>query len=189
MYVKICGITRRADALSAIDAGADAIGIILCSDSPRSVSRRRAEAIVEAASGKVETVCVTTTRSPADLRMICTLSPDAIQIYHPLSVPDRFITITDWDGISDPPEGSDRLLLDASRGRGVLLDKNHAEAAIRRTDLPVVLAGGLTPASVPGVIASLYPAGLDVSSGVERRPGLKDPILMEAFVRACRGGV
>ncbi|MBR1369841.1 hypothetical protein RJ53_10275 [Methanocalculus chunghsingensis] len=189
MYVKICGIRTPTDARSAIDAGADAIGIILSSDSPRSVSRRRAEAIIEAASGRVETVCVTTSRSPADLRMICSLSPDAVQIYHPLSLPDRFITITDWDGISDPPEGSDRLLLDPSRGRGIPMDIDHAEAAIRRTDLPVILAGGLTPASVPGVIHSLHPAGLDVSSGVEQRPGLKDPILMEAFLRACRGGV
>ncbi len=187
MYVKICGITSPADARLAVSAGADAIGIILYTDSPRSVTPRRAEAIQKAIAGRVETVCVTTTRSPAYLRNICRLSPDAIQTYHPLHVPDRFISVSGWDGIIAPPEDADRLLLDASHGRGVVLDTVVAKEAIADASVPVVLSGGLTPSSVVGVIQSLKPAGVDVSSGVESSPGVKDMHRMQAFVAACRG--
>jgi phosphoribosylanthranilate isomerase len=187
MYVKVCGITRPGDAQSAVAAGADAIGIVLFTDSPRSITPRRAETILRAVSGRVECVCVTTTRSPADIGAICRLSPDAIQIYHDLSIPDRFITISDWDGASSPPEGADRLLLDASHGRGIPLDLTSAKRAIERTDLPVILSGGLTPVSVGDLIRSAHPAGVDVSSGVEVRPGVKDPDRVQAFIDACRG--
>jgi phosphoribosylanthranilate isomerase len=186
MYVKICGITSPADARFAVSAGSDAIGIILYTDSPRSVTPRRAAAILEAIAGRVETVCVTTTRSPAYLREICRLSPDAIQTYHPLNVPDRFISISGWDGISPPPEDADRLLLDISHGRGVALDTVVAETAIEEATVPVVVSGGLMPSSVAGVIRSLHPAGVDVSSGVESSPGVKDMHRVEAFVAACR---
>lgn len=187
MYVKICGITSPSDAKLAVSAGADAIGIILYTDSQRSVTPRRAEAILKAIAGRVETVCVTTTRSPAYLRKICRLSPDAIQTYHPLNVPDRFISVSGWDGVSPPPEDSDRLLLDVSHGRGVMLDTVVAEAAIEEATVPVLVSGGLTHSSVAGVIRSLHPAGVDVSSGVESSPGVKDMHRVQAFVAACRG--
>ncbi|MCQ1537512.1 phosphoribosylanthranilate isomerase [Methanocalculus taiwanensis] len=187
MYVKVCGITRPADAELAVSAGADAIGILLYTDSPRSVTPRRAETILKSIEGRVETVCVTTTRSPAYLREICSLRPDAIQTYHPMHVPDRFISVSGWDGISPPPGDADRLLLDASHGRGLLLDTAVAQAAIAEATVPVVISGGLTPSSVVGVIQSLHPAGVDVSSGVESSPGVKDMHRMQAFVAACRG--
>ena len=187
MYVKVCGITRPKDAESAVAAGADAIGVVLFTDSPRSVTPRRAEAILKAVSGEVETVCVTMTRSPADLGTIFGLSPDAIQIYHDLTIPDRFIRISGWDGRSPLPEGADRLLLDASHGRGIPLNIDDAKAAVMKTELPVVLSGGLTPSSVGDLIRSVRPAGVDVSSGVEIRPGLKAPHHMQAFIGACKG--
>lgn len=187
MYVKICGIRSPADAELAVSAGADAIGIILYTDSLRSVTPRRAEAILKAVAGRVETVCVTTTRSPAYLREICRLQPDAIQTYHPLHVPDRFISVSGWDGIIAPPEDADRLLLDASHGRGIRLDPAVAKEAIADASVPVLLSGGLSPTSVVDVIQSLHPEGVDVSSGVEIKPGLKDLNRMQAFVAACRG--
>jgi len=187
MYVKVCGITSPADAIKAAAAGADAIGILLFTPSLRSVTPRRAETILKAVSGKVETVCVTTTRSPAHLHEICRLQPDALQVYHDLRIPDRFITISSWDGKASPPEGADRLILDASHGRGIQLDIDSAKAAIARTSLPVLVSGGLTPVTVGEVMRTLHPAGVDVATGVERQPGVKDHQLVEAFISACRG--
>ncbi|MDO9538894.1 MAG: phosphoribosylanthranilate isomerase [Methanocalculus sp.] len=187
MYVKVCGITSPKDAESAVAAGADAIGIILFTDSKRSVTLRRAEAILKAVSGRVETVCVTTTRCPADISSICRLSPDAIQTYHDHTIPDRFVSISGWDGITLPTDAADCLLLDASHGRGIPLNVHHAKAAIAKTKLPVILSGGLTSSSVGDVIRSVGPAGVDVSSGVEIRPGVKDLNQVKAFISACRG--
>ncbi|MCP1661671.1 MAG: phosphoribosylanthranilate isomerase [Methanocalculus sp. MSAO_Arc1] len=188
MYVKVCGITSPADARSAVAAGADAIGVILFTPSSRAVTPRRAETILSAVRGEVETVCVTTTRSPAALRRLYRLNPDAVQIYHGQRVPDRFTCIAAWDGLSNPPEDADRLLLDASHGRGIPLDLPAAEAAMCRTGHPIIVSGGLHPATVALVIQQLDPAGVDVSSGIELRPGVKDMQLMKHFVTACRMG-
>ena len=81
--------------------------------------------------------------------------------------------------------GADAVLVDSDEpGSGEVFDWQMAENAPQ--GVPLILAGGLTPSNVAGAIRKVQPWGVDVSTGVERSPGLKDPILVRAFVEAAR---
>jgi len=189
--VKICGITRAGDARQAEEAGADAIGVILFSDSPRCVAPGRAREIFSSVGPFVTTVAVTHTKSRKELSRVLALRPGAIQISHPFDFPvkppSKILRVA---GPGTPlPADADALVVDESRGTGTTYDPGFARALVRDSPVPVILAGGLTPGNVAEAVRDVRPYAVDVASGVEVRPGIKDPSLVTAFVRAARGAL
>ena len=191
MRVKICGVTRIEDALHAEGAGADAIGVILFSDSPRCINPERARDIFDSLGPFITTVAVTHTKSRRDLNRIIALRPDAVQISHPFTLPEKpQVRVLRVVKPGDPlPGDGDALVVDGSRGTGRPFDIAFARDMVQRSPAPVILAGGLTPENVAGAIREVRPYAVDVASGVEARPGIKDPSRVAGFVRAARGAL
>jgi phosphoribosylanthranilate isomerase len=189
--VKICGITRVEDAIQADEAGADAIGVILFSDSPRCVTPERAGEIFTSVGPFITRVAVTHTSSRRDLARILALRPGAIQISHPFNFHEKplaTILRVVRPGMTTPGD-TDALVVDQSMGTGTHFDPAFARELVRRSSVPVVLAGGLTPLNVAEAIRSVRPYAVDVASGVEVRPGIKDPSRVAAFIQAARGAL
>ncbi|MDD1674219.1 MAG: phosphoribosylanthranilate isomerase [Methanomicrobiales archaeon] len=191
MRVKICGITRIQDALAAQRYGADAIGVVVCSDSPRCVELSTAGTIFSAIGPFMARVAVTHTSSLTELDAILQLRPDAIQISHPFILSEenrgvRVLRVVGKDTVDLP--ACDAYVVDESRGSGIVYDPAFARALIARSRVPVILAGGLTAENVASAIAVIQPYAVDVASGVETAPGVKDPARIQAFIRACREG-
>ena len=188
MRVKICGITTVRDALIAEEEGADAIGIVVCSDSKRSIPINRAREIFAALSPNTEKICVTNTQNQSDLQLILSLKPTAIQIPEDLQVPSdpgtKIYRVT--SGGSIPPEDCDAVVIDQSCGRGIAYDRSFAAKVTERSNVPVILAGGLTPGNVGAAIRDLRPYAVDVSSGVEKSKGIKDRKKIREFIEICR---
>jgi len=188
MRIKICGITRPEDAKLAEELGADAIGVVLCSDSPRSVSPERAQEIFGAVGPFVATVAVTHTRSREDLDTIFAIHPHAVQLFHPFvfgaKPSPRIIRAI---GPTDPlPEDCSAIIVDESHGKGRPVDLSRARSVVERSKVPVILAGGLTPENVGRAIAEVRPYAVDVATGVESSIGIKDKKKMQAFIRESR---
>jgi phosphoribosylanthranilate isomerase len=189
--VKICGITRPGDAVHAEEAGADAIGVILFSDSPRCVSPERAREIFNSVGPFITTVAVTHTRTRRDLDRVMALHPRAIQISHPFNFPVRpqARVLRVMRPGAPLPGDADALVVDQSMGTGTPYDPDFASETVRCSPVPVILAGGLTPENVAEAIRAVRPYAVDVASGVEARPGIKDPSRVTAFIRASRGAL
>ncbi|HSQ93011.1 MAG TPA: phosphoribosylanthranilate isomerase [Methanoregula sp.] len=190
MRVKICGITRPADARFAEQQGANAIGVVVFSGgvSQRAVGEDRAREIFEAVGPFTTTVAVSHTKSEDELLQMIALHPHAIQISHPFRFDDdpgvRIIRVI---GRGDPlPEDCDAVIVDDSHGKGRDFDPSYAMDAVKRSKVPVILAGGLTPENVGEAISRVRPYAVDVASGVEESPGIKDRKKMKAFIAACR---
>ena len=188
MRVKICGITRPEDARLAEQLGADAIGVVLSSDSPRSVSRERAQEIFDAVGPFTATVAVTHTRSMEDLEEIFAIHPHAVQLFHPFifKTPPgpRIIRAI---GPGDPlPEDCSAIIIDESHGKGRGVDLSRARNIVEKATVPVILAGGLNPGNVADAIAAVHPYAVDVATGVESSTGIKDREKMRAFIQASR---
>ncbi len=190
MRIKICGITRPEDAMFAEEAGASAIGVVVFSGdvSRRSVPVERAREIFSAVGPFTTTVAVTHTKSQDDLARIIDMKPDAIQISHPF-VFDKNpgIQIIRVIGRGNPlPEDCDAVIVDDSHGGGRQFDLTYAQETVQHSKVPVILAGGLTPENVGEAIQRIRPYAVDVASGVEQSPGIKDHEKIRAFIAACR---
>jgi phosphoribosylanthranilate isomerase len=190
MRVKICGITRPEDAQFAEQQGADAIGVVVFSGgvSPRVVGAEKAREIFAAVGPFTTTVAVSHTKSEEDLLQMIALHPHAIQISHPFRFDEapgvRIIRVI---GRGDPlPEDCDAVIVDDSHGKGRVFDLSYARGTVRRSTVPVILAGGLTPENVGEAIHRVRPYAVDVASGVESSPGIKDRKKVSAFIAACR---
>jgi phosphoribosylanthranilate isomerase len=200
MLIKVCGITRPDDARMAVELGAAAIGMILWPKSPRAVTLAQAERVAAAVPAGVLTVgvFVDATREEIDEAMR-RVPLGAAQLHGSESV--GFVQGLPWQvikAVAVPPVGplpdlkpwaDVRVLIDAHDpvrrgGTGRLVD--WARAAALAATRPVILAGGLRPENVADAVARVRPAGLDVSSGVEHSPGLKDPARLGAFIKAVR---
>ncbi len=188
MWIKICGITRYEDALLAYTLGADAIGFIF-TESPRMVSKKNIEPWIQEISG-IEKVGVFTTEDPAYIEDIASsLGLNTIQIHGKLSqaqfnLLERFKIIHALKGCEEayaPPLGC-RILIDPSMGKGA----NANWASLCNIKMPFILAGGLNPDNVRKAIKTASPMGVDVSSGVEIAPGIKDRKLIEKFIKEAR---
>jgi len=186
--VKVCGVTTVGDALMAADFGADAIGVVLESPSPRSVSPERAAAIFAAVGPLAVTVAVTATTSAAGIEGILRLRPGVVQVPADCEVPPGAgVRVIRSVAPGDPvPENCDAVVVDGSRGTGMEFDEDYAGWVMAQSAVPVILAGGLTPENVRDAIDALHPYGVDVASGVESRPGVKDPRRVRAFLLTCR---
>ena len=190
MRIKICGITTKEDAMAAVRAGTDAIGVICYSpESPRNLSDARVRDIFSAVCPDVLCACVTHTRDPADLHAICRLSPDEIQMSHsfPRSMVPASIRVVRVLSPGMPiPDDGDAVIVDASMGRGALYDAEYAAYVRRAARMPVYLAGGLTPENVSEAVKTIRPDGVDVATGIEYSPGVKDHGKIRAFIQAVR---
>ena len=189
MRIKICGITRAEDAVFAETAGADAIGIVMYSPtSRRSVPDDKAREIFAALGPFVTRVVVTHTQSEQDLEKIFALRPDAIQISHPFVFEKNpGVRVLRVIGRGDPVPGDcDAVIVDESMGAGKTFDREFAKNVVKQSAVPVILAGGLTSQNVAAAIREIRPYAVDVASGVETAPGIKDHTKVAAFIRAAR---
>ena len=200
MFVKVCGLDSVANARVAVAAGAEAIGVVMSPRSPRDLGFEAAVDIVAAVRGEVETVLVVREMPAVEAaETAIQLGVDVLQLHGRRYRQDDFTAACAvvprlWraTSLSDNPDltvgawGEERLLLDAPKaGSGERWDLS---ALIdRRPDGEWLLAGGLTPDNVAEAITAAQPWGVDVSSGVESAPGVKDPALIRAFVAAARG--
>jgi phosphoribosylanthranilate isomerase len=199
--IKVCGLTSAADAAEAVRAGADALGVVFA-DSPRQVTLEQAEEIFRNIPPYVARVGVFVD-APADFvdRAVDVAGLTTVQ-YHGSESPDdcaaapapvvkSFKVGTEFDSrVTEPFRGTvAAVLLDTYHpqldgGTGTAFDWQSI------TDLPewapFVLAGGLNPANVGAGIQILRPYAVDVSSGVEERPGAKDRQRLHAFVTSVR---
>lgn len=189
MRIKCCGITRVEDACFAEACGADAIGVVIFSPpSVRSVTPERAQEIFDAVGPFTTTVAVSHTSSENELEQILTLQPDAVQISFPFSFfkkpESKVIRVI---GRNDPlPADCDAIIVDESHGSGRVFDLSHARYAVQKSTVPVILAGGLTPENVADAIRQVHPYAVDVASGIESTPGIKDKGKIAAFIAAAR---
>jgi len=198
MFVKICGITRLEDAEAAVRLGAGAIGFVFWADSPRSIDPARARVIVDALPPAVLKVGVFVNQSVAAVNEIAGLAGLTHVQLHGDETPAFGAAMTRpvIKATSLTTEGSSELagwpeetvwLVDAHdrvrRGGTGSTSDWSAAAALARTHR-VWLAGGLTPGNVALAIAEVQPAGIDVSSGVERSPGVKDHDKLKALFQA-----
>lgn len=188
VFVKVCGITRPEDARTAVEAGADAVGVVMASDSPRACTVGEARAVFAAVPPGVLRVVVTHTDSAEDLAACLAAGPDALQLSRPLPVPASagvavIRVVAPGDRI---PKDCDMVIVDGSHGRGRPFDPAFARRVVHASPVPVLLAGGLSPENVAAAIRDVRPFGVDVASGVESAPGIKDPRRVRAFVLAAR---
>lgn len=200
--VKICGIGRLDDALAAARLGADAIGLVFAAQSPRSLSPEAAAAIAAALPPFVARVGLFLDAEAALVRAVCAAVPLELLQFHgsePAAYCRAFgrpylkaIAMGDGDAAAaacarDYPDAA-ALLFDAHAtgghgGSGRTFDWSRIPRDLAR---PVVLAGGLEPGNVAGAIAAVRPFAVDVSSGVEASPGIKDHGKMERFIDEVR---
>jgi phosphoribosylanthranilate isomerase len=212
-WVKICGMTNLEDALTAVEAGADAVGFVFYGKSPRNISVEVAREIVEKLPESVEKVGVFVNECEDS---ICAVADEAgltavqlhgddedphvadlvagrrphlkilaaISMHHPSPV--------GWASVWNP-DVVNTFLIDSgdSSKHGGTGEAFDWRASLRTLDEirrfgQLVVAGGLTAENVAEAIAILKPWGLDVASGVEARPGKKDPEKVRAFVKAVR---
>ncbi|GGS76221.1 N-(5'-phosphoribosyl)anthranilate isomerase [Planobispora rosea] len=193
--MKICGLREPEHVAAAVEAGADAIGFVLTRSSRR-VTPERARELAAAVPPHVLTVAVFAGEAPAQVRAATLASGvRAVQLHgdHPhgdfTALRDLGVTLVRAGAAEvDPRCGAfdeDLLIIDAPRpGSGEPWDW----AAVRgRPSGRWMLAGGLAPSNVAEAIAAARPWGVDVSSGVESAPGIKDAGLIRDFVAAARG--
>jgi phosphoribosylanthranilate isomerase len=196
--IKMCGMTSVADALMAVEAGADAVGLIFWPGSTRAVDVERAQAITRALPPLVSVVGVFVDETPDRVRTVAdAVGLSAVQLHGREDVADwaRFprpvLKAMPLEAYADSPWKTARaaILVDAhdpvtigGTGRTIDWAAARAIAATR----PLVLAGGLRPENVADAVATVAPWGVDVASGVERAPGVKDPDRVRAFVAAVR---
>lgn len=204
--VKICGLTRTEDRDVAIDAGADALGFIsgVSVDTPRSISAVQARNLVAGVPPFVTSVLVTMPEDPEEaINLQRTVDADAIQIHGSLSpaeladLSDRVsvpvIAAVDIDepDITAYADAADALLVDSTTesgagGTGETHDWDESRQIRDEIDIPLVLAGGLTPSNVESAIETVEPFGVDTASGVEATGGEKDHGAVTTFLTRAR---
>ena len=212
-WVKICGTTNLEDALIAVEAGADAVGFVFYEKSPRNISVEAAREIVEKLPENVEKVGVfVNEREDLICSVVDRSGITAVQMHGDEEDPhvaelvmERRPQVKILAAISmhqtNPqgrammwhPDAVQAFLVDSGTsskhgGTGEVFDWDNAFpvlADIKKLGR-VVAAGGMTPENVGEAMGILKPWGVDVVSGVEARPGKKDPAKVRAFVRAVR---
>jgi phosphoribosylanthranilate isomerase len=208
--VKICGLTREEDLAVAVDAGADAVGFLVgVPSSPRNLTLERAETLLGQVPIFVDSVVVTAPKSIEWLFEVCErLKPSAIQIHgkeqldsseiHEKIRGTRLIktvyvtddALNEW--VIEDLKTFDAVLLDSfSKGQYGGTGKVHDWVLSRQikeavAPVPVILAGGLRPENVKEAILAVEPYAVDVASGVEASPGVKDHGKVRAFVENAK---
>lgn len=191
--VKICGLTRLEDARAAVEAGARFVGFVLWAGSPRAVPLDRVAATIAQLPETVTTVGVFVNPTAneigdavaAGIRLAQVHGAPPADLAAPVEIL-RAVSLAGSEGGAIEPDVPDRtILLDAHDpvrhgGTGRTID--WARAALVARERRVFLAGGLTPENVGRAIAEVRPFAVDVSSGIEVEPGIKDHARMRAFI-------
>jgi phosphoribosylanthranilate isomerase len=201
IHIKICGITSHEDAQAAVDAGADALGFVFYPPSPRHVSPERATQIIQKLPPFVTTVGLfvdVTADTVNDMAARCGL--DRIQL-HGRETPEfcrqvkqpviKAFRIKNAESLRHLPTYKvSAYLLDAyvqgALPGGTGLSFSWELAARAKPYGPVILAGGLTPENVETAIKQTRPYGVDVSTGVECAPGVKDHRKVREFIARAK---
>jgi phosphoribosylanthranilate isomerase len=207
--VKICGVRTREIVDTAVDAGADYIGLVFFPKSPRYVEPDAARPLAELASGRIETVAVMVDPDDALVdRLLTTVRPGLLQL-HGRETPARVAAIKARSGLrvikaigvataDDVRKAAayrgvaDMILFDAKAPAGSDLPGGHGLAFEWRAlgglgaERPFALSGGLDPDNVWEALVTTEASMVDVSSGVERAPGVKDPDLVRRFIQAAK---
>ncbi len=208
--VKICGITDEEAMDAAIEAGADYVGLVFYPPSPRAVTAERAAELVEFTPAEILKVGLFVDPDDATLDTVLTqVRLDLLQL-HGTETPERIEAIRLEYGLpvmkvisvasaedlaaAEPFLAvTDRLLFDAKPPQGATLPGGNAVSFDwtilkgRKWGVPWMLAGGLTPANVAEAVRISGAGAVDVSSGVESAPGVKDADKIRAFIKAARG--
>lgn len=200
--VKICGITRIEDALAAANIGADAIGFVFAKESPRCVLLEQARRIAAEIPPFISKVGVFTEESDSVFEVMDSVPLDYVQLHGGQS--DSFaekisayrviraIRISSAESLSEIekyPQAAAYLLdawhPSAKGGSGVTFDWNIAQEVIKH-GMRIILAGGLTPDNIYEAVRTLRPFAVDVASGVECAPGIKEYKKMEELLNNVR---
>ncbi|MEQ1573966.1 MAG: phosphoribosylanthranilate isomerase [Vicinamibacterales bacterium] len=199
MFLKICGITRLADALHAAEQGATALGFLLWRGSPRYVTPEQVGEIVAELPPGVQAVGVFVNEPVKEIQRIARIARITAVQLHGDETPDhaaaialpilRAVSIEMAAKEARAWPAETLLLLDAvdpdlRGGTGMRIDWTRAAERARASR--IVLAGGLTPDNVEGAISIVQPFGVDVSSGVESAPGVKDSTKVARFLQNAR---
>jgi phosphoribosylanthranilate isomerase len=210
-WVKICGMTNLEDALVAVEAGADAVGFVFYEKSPRFVCPDKAREIVKTMPGAIEKVGVFVGETSQRMDEIAeNVGLTALQFYRsrldssdsgwnvPRGSQKRIAAVSggrlcDSDLVGLPVNSLYGVLIDSGSrerpgGTGETFDWSDGSCGVQGVSyiLSVIIAGGLRPDNVHFAIERLKPWGVDVASGVEARPGKKDPEKVRAFVKVVR---
>ncbi len=191
LWIKICGLKTAAAIEAAAEAGAQAVGFVFYARSPRNLDPATAAQLQGAVPPGIERVAVFLNPSQVLLdSVIDAVKPDWIQTdirdLARLRMPGRQKVLPVMrTGQAFPDALPPRVLLESARsGAGETADWQAAASVARRTQ--VILAGGLTAANVRAAVETVHPYGVDVSSGVESSPGLKDRQRIHEFIAAAR---
>jgi len=213
--IKICGITRAADALLASDLGADAIGLNFYPPSPRSLTMDQAEEICQQVSGTLQRIGVFVNQGEDEIRRcVESLQLDAVQLHgdepaelikalHPIPVirafrckePGLAEVRSVLKALGQQQSMPAAVLLDAHLtgqygGTGKVLDWQQLDPVDGTIDgCPLILSGGLTAENVGTAIRQARPWAVDTASGVESEPGRKDPGLLARFVEEAQAAI
>jgi len=205
--VKICGLSTPETVEAALAHGASHVGFIFFPASPRNVAPDLAGRLRQAARGRAEAVAVTVDAADDQLdAIVAAMQPDLLQL-HGAETPQRVAALrarhglpvmkalairdrADLDAVAAYRDVADRLLFDAKPPRDATLPGGNGLAfdwrllASLDRDLKYMLSGGVNAGNVADALRLLDPPGIDVSSGVERAPGIKDAGLIAAFFAA-----
>ena len=198
--IKICGLTRERDVDEAVEAGADAIGLVLYARSPRHVGVERAGELARRLPPFVTPVLLFVNATPEEIAAGVAAVPNALLQFHGDELPEdcaapgrpylraaRMAPGVDLLDLASRHPGAAGLLLDAHvegyGGGGKAFDWSLIPANV---PCPVVLSGGLNPANVTDGVRRVRPWAVDVSSGVESAKGIKDAGLMRRFCEAVK---
>ena len=199
--IKICGITRAGDALAAVDAGADAIGLVFHEPSPRAVSIAQAREVVRKLPAFVSLVGLFVNAPPELVRDTCEQLPLHLLQFHGSESPDYCRSFErPWMKALGVAEGAQvaRQMADYAEANAIVLDSFRPGVpggtgevfdwglVPPRRACPLVLAGGLNDTNVGEAIRRVKPDAVDVSGGVEDSPGIKNREKLQAFAAAVR---
>lgn len=199
--VKFCGLTRREDSQRAVDLGVDALGFVFDSRSPRAVTATQAAVLAEGVPASVWTVALFRDASVDAVKAVLDEFTPSLLQFHGSESPE-FCAQFGRPYLKAVPMATPQNLTDwrqrYAAARALLLDA-HAPGALGGTGhsfdwtmvphdspLPIVLAGGLRPENVAQAITMARPCAVDVSSGIESAPGIKDPQKMLCFMQEVR---
>lgn len=205
--IKICGLSTAETIAAALDGGASHVGFIFFPKSPRNVTPEEAGRLREAARGRALAVAVTVDADDAALdEIVAAMAPDMLQL-HGRETPARVAEVkaryklpvikalsvaerADLEAIRPYAGIADRFLLDAKPPKGAKLPGGNGVSFDWRLlqglsgEIDYLLSGGLDAGNVGEALALVSPPGLDLSSGVESAPGVKDPALIKRFFDA-----
>ena len=209
LTIKICGLSTPATLEAALDAGADMVGFVFFPPSPRHIDFARARELAALTGSRALKVALSVDAQDDFLEQaVAALKPDILQL-HGRETPERVAqlrrrfglpvmkalgvsTEADFAPLGPLEAVADRILFDAKPPKDATRPGGNGHAfdwsllSSRLLQKPWMLSGGLNSHSVEAAIAATRPPGIDVSSGVESGPGIKDPALIEAFMARAR---